>query len=245
MIGDGASGSLNVEAGSGSGTGATLDGVAVDVQDLVASGTIIAEGAIEVGVATTGAVLVLDDNTSITGGTLTIGASSEVEIESGGNGSATLDGVDVVNSGGLLQINSGATLGILDAVTLQGGGTVTMASGSSIAEPFTDTGSVVTLDNIDNTISGAGTIGRHDDLLAITNSGTIDANAPSGAILSIDTADDRGNSSTLTNTGTLEATNNGELSVHATVNDASGTVETFGRLRRFRTRYHRRQRDDQ
>ena len=173
-------------------------------------------------------MLVLDDNTSITGGTLTIGASSEVEIKSGGNGSATLDGVDVVNSGGLLQIDFRRY-----ARHPRRGDAARRrhrhdGERQFIAEPFTDTGSVVTLDNIDNTISGAGTIGRHDDLLAITNSGTIDANAPSGAILSIDTADDRGNSSTLADTGTLEATNNGELSVHATVNDASGTVETLG-----------------
>jgi len=176
-----------------------------------------------------GAILTLDDNTTITGGTLRIGSDfgDKIAIHSGENGSATLDNVTVDNSG-TLQIDNGATLAIADTVTLQDGGTVSMASGSQIAEPSTDTGSIVTLDNVDNTIEGVGTIGRHDDLLVLTNGGTIDANISSGAVLAIDTADDQGHSSTLTNTGTLKAENGGELSVHSIVDNSGGSVVASG-----------------
>ena len=194
--------------------------------DLTLDGNTIQNNAeIDIGV-TSGAIVTLDDGAAITGGVLVIGdgQSGTIEIESGSGSGATFDGLTVDNFG-TLQID--ATLTIADTVTLQDGGIVSMASGSQIAEPSTDWGSIVTLDNVDNTIEGAGTIGNHDDFLVLTNSGTVDANI-SGETLSIDTADDEGNSSTLTNTGTLQAENGGELSVHSIVDNTDGSVVASG-----------------
>ena len=215
----GPAGELEIAMGASNNPSATLDDVSVVIQEVASGGIISAEGEIQVDPLAQPADLVLTDGTTVSGGTLTIGGSGEVEIQSSGNGSATLDGVDVVNSGGLLQIDSGATLGILGTVTLQGGGTVTLANGSQIAEPLTDTGSVVTLDNVDNTISGAGTIGNHDDLLALTNaaSGTIDANV-SGATLALDVGH------TIENAGTLEASSGAALEI------VNGTVANTGTI---------------
>ncbi len=124
---------------------------------------------------------------------------------------------------------------LVDTATLKltGGGDVSLAAGSQIIEEpgnqLVTSGVALALDNVDNTISGAGTIGNHDDLLALTNeaNGTIDANV-SRATLTIDTADDQGHSSTLANAGTLKAENGGELSVHSIVDNTNGTVVVSG-----------------
>ncbi len=59
-------------------------------------------GAIQVDYETSPTTLVLSDGTTVTGGTLSIGLSGLVDIESGLNGSgATLDGVSLTNNGGI------------------------------------------------------------------------------------------------------------------------------------------------
>ncbi len=80
---------LVVEAHPGSGSN-TLDGVSVTNN-----------GGIDVDPTTSGAVLTLDDGTTITGGTLQIGGEGALDV-SFGNGvadAATLDGVSVANAG--------------------------------------------------------------------------------------------------------------------------------------------------
>ena len=211
----GSSSEVEIENGSND-LGATLDDVSVQNS-----------GNIQVDPSLSTVDLILADGTTVTGGALTIGSSGEVDIESGSNGpGATLDNV-AVNNSGTLQVNPNATLTLADTVTLQDGGTVLMAAGSQIAEPSTNSGSIVTLDNVANTIEGAGTIGNHNDFLVLTNSGTVDANI-SGETLTIDTADNLGNSSTLTNTGTLGAENGGELSIHSIVDNTGGWVVASG-----------------
>jgi hypothetical protein len=190
--------------------------------DITLDGNAIQNNAeIDIGV-TSGAIVTLDDGATITDGTVVIGdgSSGELVVQSGENGSATLDNVTVDNFG-TLQINSGAILSIADTVTLQGGGSVTMPDGGEIAGvPF---GALATLDNVDNTISGTGAIGgnadNHGDL-ALTNetNGTIDANI--SGFLTIDTGNN-----TIINAGTLKAENSGELTVQSSVDDTGGTVD--------------------
>jgi FecR protein len=104
---------LDVE-NSVTGTGATLDGVSV-----MNSGSIQVDSPVS---GTTTVTLVLDDGTTVTGGTLKIhvlGSSAEgiVEIATGG---ATLDSVTVENNNSLL-IDSSVTLTLDDSTTISGG----------------------------------------------------------------------------------------------------------------------------
>jgi fibronectin-binding autotransporter adhesin len=116
------SGTVKIEASSG----ATLDGV-----------TVIGSGVIQVDGATSPAVaLVLDDGTSITGGTLSIGPVGTVDVEYGSNGpshGATFDGVAVNNTnGGTFEVGethvSGTVIALLDDGTTINSGVLTIGS---------------------------------------------------------------------------------------------------------------------
>ncbi len=95
----------------GSSAGATLDGVAVSngnaivIDDTVGSGAIIA--------------LMLEDDTTITGGTLRIGEGSELAVEN--SKGAVLDGVTVTNDGNIEIDPAKATLIADDGTTITGG----------------------------------------------------------------------------------------------------------------------------
>ncbi len=169
-----------------------------------------------------GAILTLLDDTVISNGTLSIDSQSEVEVQGGENGSATLDDVTVDNSG-TLQIDGAATLAIADTVILQGGGSISLAgTGDStmIAGQLDNSENPAQLNNIDNTISGIGTIGDGSGDLVLTNeaAGVIDA---SGGTITIDTG------STDINAGLMEATNGGTLVIDDHLNN-SGTVLADG-----------------
>jgi hypothetical protein len=167
---------------------------------------------------------------NIAGGTLTLDTGHT--IVNAGLLEATNGGTLDVQDGTIDNIGTGAdgiALGgtstlLVDTATLDltGGGDVSLASGSQIIEnpdnPLltVNGGSLpaLDLDNVDNIISGAGTIGNSGDgLLALTNSGTIDANV-SGETLTINT----GNA--ITNTGTLEASNGGTLMIDDPVSNS-------------------------
>ena len=101
---------------AGSGSGATLDGVAVTN-----------DGGIFVDPTDSGAVLTLDDGATITSGTLTISSSGGIDVEIGSNGStnaATFDGVSVVN-GNVIEVDeiggAGAILTLEDGALMSGG----------------------------------------------------------------------------------------------------------------------------
>ena len=121
----------------------------------------------------------------------------------------------------------GATL-LVDNADLQltGGGNVSLAFGTIMENANNSavlSGGTLTLDNVDNTIEGYGTIGDGTGGLTLTNAGTVDANVNGfgfGFTLTIDT----GNGNIVTNTGTLEATNGGQLAVLDPVNNAGGNV---------------------
>ena len=204
--------------------GATFDDLFVDLQSNN-SGT----GTIQVDGVQSPVTLTLTDGTTLSGGELSIGSSGEVDVAFSDNNSpdAVVTGGLVVVNAGELKIEGDATLALGSSLSLSGGGDVVLENGSRIAE--VSTGTFVTLDNVDNDISGAGTVGNHDSNVTLNNdvNGTIDANV-SGATLTIDTANDEGNSSKLTNAGTLKAENGGELSVHTVVDDTGGSVMASG-----------------
>ena len=212
-IGDG--GKLLVAYGT-SGAGATLDGVAVGNGGTVQVGDSVAEDP----------TLTLEDGTSVSGGALSIVSGSTLQIEYGTHGpGATLDGVTIDNSG-VVHIEDGATLSLADTVTLQDGGAVVLLSSGDptmIVGPSPDSGSAE-LDNVDNNISGSGTIGDGKGTLTLHNEtgGTIDANVSGGSTLTLNTG------STIINDGLLEATNGGNLVIDDSVNNANLVVADGG-----------------
>ena len=119
---------------------------------------------------------------------VTISADSNLDVVSGG--SLALDG-SIVNEGTITLDGQSLFIGSngSDAnatVTLSGGGTVAL-SGSDfpygyIEDNDTSSGTSLTLDNVDNTIAGAGTIDV--DSLINEQSGTIDATGSDGLWIS-------------------------------------------------------------
>ena len=87
-------------------------------------------------------------------------------------------------------------------------------------DEITGSGSHASLNNVDNTISGAGTIGTGSSL-SLTNGGTIDADLPSKTL----TVDTGGNK--ITNTGIFEATNGGTLDVESSVDNTHGSIAVY------------------
>ena len=124
---------------------------------------------------------------------------------------------------GNLAIDQNGSVWIANAtgnlVQLTGSGTVTLESGSQI-EGNGSSASPDTLENVNNTIEGAGTIGTGDGKLALENdtAGIIDANVANHT-LTIDTGND------ITNAGLLEATGGGTLQINDPVNNSGGTIE--------------------
>jgi probable HAF family extracellular repeat protein len=102
LITIGNKGALDVEAGSGNGTGATIDGVGV---------TVSAGGAIEIGAlaAATGAVLILGDDASSLATTITL-AGTNADINGYGtlDNDATIQGYGLI--GGSLALNNGTSI---------------------------------------------------------------------------------------------------------------------------------------
>ena len=208
------------------GTSATLDVEGTDNQALstyLADITVTNNGNIEVGQTTADTQLALFENTSITGGTLTIGSTATVEASGDIFGNPTLDSVTVDNSG-TLQVDEGTTLLIGGTVTLNGSGTVLLPTpgGEQGSPTISGSDSGGTLDNVGNTIEGTGEIGTQDGSLIFENGsdGTVNANV-AGWGITIDTGN------TVTNSGLLEATAGGKLYIDDSVAN-SGTILANG-----------------
>ena len=146
---------------------------------------------------------------------VTIASGSEVQVD--GGTSLTLLGA-MVNEGTInIDGVSGADLVIDGIVTLNGGGAVTL-TGS--ADEIIGASSGGTLDNVDNTISGAGEIvGTVDAPLIVDNqiNGVIEANVANGTLTLNTDAD------AIINAGLIEA-NGGALTIDATPVTNSGTL---------------------
>jgi hypothetical protein len=163
-------------------------------------------------------------NGSFTIGYLTVGGTNSVNIQddqtltiAGGGGFGR------VNNSGKIEFTSTGKSVVLsfngdgDSFSLTGSGTVDLgASGKGIIR---GKGSNETLTNVSNTIQGAGDVGGG---LTIVNQGLINANVKGGTLFL------RSNDGMLTNSGTLEATNGGILSLPTTIKNFSGaTVGTI------------------
>jgi len=152
-------------------------------------------------------------NSALNGVTITSG--STYSVDAGTNNSLT---GDLTNKGTVLIGGSGGNGNILveaSTVNLSGGGTVILNNAGSEIN-----GSSNTLVNKDNTIQGQGYI---INLSNFTNQATVNANVLGGA-LSIGVP--------ITNTGILEATGGGTLSIGSTftptVTNTNGTIYTDG-----------------
>ena len=169
-----------------------------------------------------GEMLTLDTgNTIINRGILEATGGGTLDVQDGKihNAGAGTDGI-IVGSGSALLVDT-------HQLKLTGGGDVTLQNGSLLTENANNptvahSGAVLHLDNIDNTIQGAGTIGTGDGHFALANesAGTIDANV-SGQTLTI------GTGKPTINNGTMEASNGGTLDVAAAVAGA-GSVTISG-----------------
>ncbi|MER9330802.1 VCBS domain-containing protein, partial [Mesorhizobium sp. M0488] len=127
-------------------------------------------------------------------GTMTIGDGALLPLSGTINNSGLIS-LDSIGGDTLLQI-------IQHGVTLQGGGQILLSDSPS--NVISGTGPDVTLVNVDNTISGAGQLGG--GMLSLDNHGTIIASGANALV--IDTG-----GSVVNNSGTLEATGSGGLTV--------------------------------
>jgi hypothetical protein len=176
------------------------------------------------------------DNAEITGGVIDSSGGGDVVTSIG-----TLSGAsDVLTSLGTVMVQQNGALYVVG--TIANAGTIALESANDTTDLFigvsggkagtvtlTGHGQVTlsdnannyisgglageTLLNLNNTISGGGTLGG--DGLAIVNDATIDANAADSALTIDSTA-------TLSNTGLLESTSTGGLVIDSIVNDNSG-----------------------
>jgi hypothetical protein len=115
-----------------------------------------------------------------------------------------------INNSGTIALNSTGDetdLQLIEqGVTLTGGGQIVLSD--SDANVISGTSSAVTLNNEDNTISGAGHLGNGE--LSLTNAGTIDATGTHA--LTIDTG-----ANAVFNSGVLEASGSGGLTVASSI----------------------------
>ncbi len=176
---------------------------------------------------------------NVTGNAMLDGTASPVTLEEAANllvsAGATLTLAGSIDNGGpsndtTIAVQGDASTGavaVLQAsgsVTLSGGGQVTLSetssAGTGYTQEITGTSGGGTLDNIDNQITGYGSIGVGDNTLTLINeaAGTIDANV-SGDTLVLNTG-----TNTATNRGLLEATNGGTLDLHGDIANAGATL---------------------
>ena len=159
-------------------------------------------------IGTTTAATTIGNNESFTIGTLTL--SNTGDSATLGNNATVLVGGNISNAGTITFNAAGNTTGLnlQGSLTLSGNGTIDLTStnGQYSGYIYGVGGSVLTTSS---NIVGAGTVGDGD--LNIANSGTINANI-SGATLTVD-PDTCSTCTVNTNTGTLEATGGGTLSL--------------------------------
>jgi hypothetical protein len=185
------------------------------------------------------AMLTLDTgNTIINKGTLEATGGGELDIQDGKiHNAGTIDNGDgiIVDSGSELVVDT-ATLKLtgsgdvtLENGTLENGGMITESASYVLAH----SGAILTLDNIDNTIEGAGTIGTGDGHFKLENraDATIDANV-SGAMLTLDTGN------TIINKGVLEATGGGTLIVDDAVKGSGAAAISGGSTADFQSAFN-------
>ena len=134
------------------------------------------------------------------------------------NGTA-LDITGTINNTGTIALDAtgnGAELVLVGGTTLTGAGKVTLSNNAG--NLVISNGAQATLNNANNTISGAGTIG--DSELTLTNQGTVNANQTQALVVNT-------GSNTITNSGLFEASSTGGLYIESNVRN-SKTIEALG-----------------
>ena len=135
-----------------------------------------------------------------------------------------ITGSGTLSNSGNINIPVGTLVFNSSSATLTGSGTVTLGNSSATTTGTIQVGSsdTGTLTNAGNTITGYGNLGN--GVLTLVNQGVINANGriTSGAFTV------QPNSSGMTNTGTLEATNQGTLILEGTFNNADGSIKAIG-----------------
>ncbi len=197
-----------------SGTDAQVD---LEYTDII-GGTLAASagGVIEV---------VADRTATLSNTTLAKGTLLEVN-----NFAYVLAGGNVVNSGTIsLNPTNAETLILLTGdLNLTGSGKIVLhtAGTAGYSQIYTQVSGGATLTNVDNLIAGVGSIGVGDNVEPLTfdNGGVVDADIPKGNLY-LDTT-----SVVETNSGTLEATNEGTLVIYGSIisNTASGVIDAAG-----------------
>ncbi|MGP0104360.1 CARDB domain-containing protein, partial [Rhodoblastus sp.] len=218
------------------GEGDTLDATQGFFQNAVLSGGEIEGGTIIVSAAAGGPTGVL----GIDSGTI-----HDALIENpgawtiGGNAYQTLSADGVLDNIGTIQLgNSYNSSGYIyigqDGLTLEGGGTINLDGYSYYYSPteyyiydaaIQGVGYVTTFENVDNTITGVGTVGGYNLAVQNDHGGTIDANV-NGQVLAV------ASSGSFSNDGVAEATNGGVLAIGGNgvswTNQSDGTIDATG-----------------
>jgi hypothetical protein len=128
----------------------------------------------------------------------------------------------IVNHGTLVQIGGNGANGLLNignAVTLTGGGVVTLSTQPGGGAAYLQ-GNNQTLTNVNNTIQGTGVIGNGN--LVLVNDAVVDA-TPEGGSTGLVL-----NGGVVTNTGTLEATAGGVLTIETNVTNTGANITASG-----------------
>jgi len=225
------SGLVKIETASG----ATLDGVSVQN---IETGTIQVDDA----ALSYAGTLVVEDGTTITDGTLTIGSLGLFEVKT--TSGATLDGVSVGNSG-VVQVDADSVLNLVGGTTITDGsvtgpGTVHITGDSAIDSAKVDV-SQITVDTYKTlTLDGTTVIGG-----TITDNGTIDiagdstieggavlqhggVTIESGATLTLDDVTVDGTAITGTDVTSIVHTESGQTVTLESVTITGGTLDNDG-----------------
>jgi len=180
-------------------SGSTVNNAGGSIQALNGSTVALSSVSINGGsLATAGTGVILDAAAStLTGPTLSAGSLLQVP----NNATLTISGTFVNNGNVTLNstVNNTDLVAVSGGLTLTGGGTVTLTD-SPANRIYASSGSI-SIDNVDNTITGAGQIGLGQ--LTLTNTGTIIANGTNPLVLNLSNA--------FTNQGTLIGLGSGGL----------------------------------
>ncbi len=152
-------------------------------------------------------------NIVLTGGSLGTAAGGVITLFNGST--ATVDGA-LANAGMIALTSTGTKTSLIfdKATTLTGGGTVSL--GDNANNIVQGTSKSVVLTNVDNTISGSGSLGNGRLTLINQAAGVIDATGVAALILDAKNA-------TLVNAGLIEATGAGGLNIKKTTIDNGST----------------------
>jgi hypothetical protein len=151
--------------------------------------------------------------------TLTNAESLTVAGGAGAGSLGTAGALTIGSTGSFTDLVLAGTSG--STITLSGGGSLKL-SDSPNNRVFSTTGDRL-VNSAGNTIQGSGQLGIDNAGFGFTlnNAGIIDANQSGGALQVAPT-------NTVTNTGTMEATNGGTLALIGSVTNTSGTIQATG-----------------